>query len=296
MVFIAEFFLTNIKLIWFSGTACFKKIDENFSICWNEIKIQVVSSLLMMQFALSLCLLFQWQGSTLFMLPQHPLSALMSLKPISRQLFCIPTYSTLSVFIVLQPVFCHRSLGRLTQIFSELECWILVDRKFFIHESISCLRLRVTMMDWSFNGRCHEIKPTDSLFFTGFVFSSLNIWLLSDEQCAALKDKNYKWCLLTEHATWASFISAKVLSNKLNCWSFDSTQYDIIHYNKQEWQRNQTEKGARNKIALGQSRERKEIQDDKDEMRLSVISDLTYGLWTKSYDLFSRFVQLKTKF
>ena len=53
---------------------------------------------------------------------------------------------------------------------------ICVDRKFFIHESISCLRWRVTMMDRSFNGPCHEIKPTDSLFFhRGFVFNS-NIW------------------------------------------------------------------------------------------------------------------------
>ena len=171
-----------------------------------------------MQFALSLCFLFQWQGSTLFMLPQHPLSALMSLKPIFRQLFAFPrTVHSTCLMSVLQLAFPHGSLGPLTQIFSELECWILVGRKFFIHESISCLRLRVTMMDWSFNGRCHEIKPTDSLFFTGFVFSSLNIWLLSDEQCAALKDKNYKWCLLTEHATWVSLISAKKLSNKFNC-------------------------------------------------------------------------------
>ena len=53
---------------------------------------------------------------------------------------------------------------------------ICADRKFFIHESISCLRWRVTMMDRSFNGPCHEIKPTDSLFFhRGFVFNS-NIW------------------------------------------------------------------------------------------------------------------------
>ena len=94
------------------------------------------------------------------------------------------------VLNVLQLAFCHRSLGPLTQIFSELKCWILVGRKFFIHESISCLRWRVTMMDRSFNGPCHEIKPTDSLFFhRGFVFNS-NIWQHCLSGDRALKNKN----------------------------------------------------------------------------------------------------------
>ena len=62
--------------------------------------------------------------------------------------FAFPrTVHSTCLMSVLQVAFPYGSLGLLTQIFSELECRILVGRKFFIHESISCLRLRVTMMD-----------------------------------------------------------------------------------------------------------------------------------------------------
>ena len=136
---------------------------------------------------------------------EHPLSAALSLKlPFLHSHVLLLTQLYLSIIA--------RSLGSNICLLTS-ECRILAGRKFFIHESISCLRLRVTMMDWSFNGRCHEIKPTDSLFFTGFVFS-LNIWLLS-HQCAALKDKKLQMTSVDRTCNMGVSYFSKSLDKKL---------------------------------------------------------------------------------